>query len=282
MDYGRAEIWTAGLANPARAGDAEAQDSSPPLLTVLPERWGTVERAQAPPVWLNLKDPDGCVWGPEPEPPKAPPRASAQADHARAMPAEDAQCAPAWAATRSAPGAPTRARHLYDYSTREVWYASNVPVPEKNQGIVISAEWPTHPSQECYWKDGGRMMRYNDQAIRNVQWIHGRNSLPHVDPVAAALAQRRPMVVQANDMARDMKGIRRCEQQGRPHHKRERHLPHDYAALLLHRQDEGYKALAEKVKHSLEREIMTADEMEGFFMNEEAVKYERVDYWNVL
>jgi len=284
MDYGRAEIWAAGLASPARAGEAETQDDSPPILTVLPERWGTVNRAQAPPQWLNLKDPDGAVWGPEQEPPKAPPQAPPQAPaQAPAQAQENVQCAPAWAATRNAPGAPTRARQLYDYSTREVWYASNVPVPEQNQGVVITAEFPTHPSQECYWKDGGRMICYTDQAVRNAQWSHGHNCLPHVDPVTAATAQqRRPLVLQGNEMARDVKGIRRQELQGRPHYQRERHLPHDYGALLLHRKDEGWKALAEKVKHSLEREILTADEMQDFFMNEEAVMYERVDYWNVM
>merc|ERR1740121_1596736 len=189
---------------------------------------------------------------------------------------------PAWAATRTTPGAPTRVRQLYDYSTREVWYAGNIAVPENNNGVVISAEFPTHPMKECSWQDGGRMVCYDDQAIRSVLWNHNGPRLPHVDQRTETLKNQRRHYAPSNEMAMDMKGIRRWELKSRPHKKSEYHLPHDYSALLLHRKDEGWKALSEKVKHSLEREIMTASEMEDFFMNEEAVMYERVDYWNVL
>jgi len=252
----------------ARAARPPAdQDEGPPILPVLPPKVGQFSQTKVRPLWIDLEaeEPKGDLMGPAPPP--APTAVTPEPD-----------VAPAWTATRAAAGASNRVQQMYDYSTREVWYADNIAVPEKNGGVVITAEYLTHPFQER------RVQHHYDDAIRSVLWKRNGPRLPsaeahhHYKKISSVECRLPPSADYGG--AVDVKGMYLNSLQDRPHYQRERHMA-DYSSMLHFRKDSGWMDTKQKVKHHLEREMLSASEMEQFFANPEAVMYERVDYWNL-
>mmetsp|Transcript_12277 Transcript_12277/g.28687 ORF Transcript_12277/g.28687 Transcript_12277/m.28687 type:complete len:272 (+) Transcript_12277:139-954(+) len=144
------------------------------------------------------------------------------------------------------------AHRMYHYGPREVWFSPEVPVPERNYGVMVNAEFamlPQHQNVEVV---------YDDWAIRNSRWRHIGSMLPR-ESFADELASWRKNHKAEWDLAHDFK----------PNYK----IP-DYVEVHKGRE----VPLFDQLDQNLEREILNEDEIRELFGNPRSVQTETIMY----
>lgn len=173
------------------------------------------------------------------------------------------------------------AYQMYPYGKRTISYSSQLPVSYANNGVIIVHEFQGVPPE-----DGREAMFQNDEAIQNPHWRHiGAMNPPARDPHRASTTQsagfgasRPPDPEYWTDYptdfseAVDMKGMHLFSRREAPAVQR---FAPDFSALFRVREGGGsVLPTAQRVKQTLQREIMGEQGNQQFFSDREAVSYE--------
>mmetsp|Transcript_79538 Transcript_79538/g.177875 ORF Transcript_79538/g.177875 Transcript_79538/m.177875 type:complete len:227 (-) Transcript_79538:62-742(-) len=167
-------------------------------------------------------------------------------------------------------GEPYVAHEMPNYGPRTATWTT-VRVPEENYGVVINAEYPGHVPRAV---DGRpEVMYFYDQAIRNEGWQRIGQRMPRVhrpgeESISSWLHHHADYAG-----AVDVKGELKMERMSRPRCERAG-IGFDYHLQHSQRNPDGIERVAAKVEDRLGREIVTADEVQRFFADPEAIAYD--------
>lgn len=154
------------------------------------------------------------------------------------------------------------AYQMYNFGQRQVYYSTNVNVPEPNLGVMINAEFPTEP------RHINREIVVNDEAIRNRDWRYIGGMVRRVHQTHEEELKAELQMHAEYQHAVDLKGEHKLEYAG----LKNQHLP-DYHTLMQQRQDAFNGRLAQRVKQRLEREVLNEHQMLEFFKDPDAVAF---------
>lgn len=163
---------------------------------------------------------------------------------------------PEWGEAQRMPNA----YRQYGYGNRVIKWSPAVPVPERNTGITINAEYP------LLWQNEGREAAPYDYGIRNQNWVQQGPWVQPYDPTRDVPDWKHKMFGQY-EQAVDLKQKKFEKDYNEMHYK----------DLARERDAKGVLGIDETARKRMELELVDDNELHQFWANPEAVMYDKLD-----